>query len=204
MFREQLVEAWTPVDVFGRTTRSLHCCPLGSERVGNLGHTGREDLSHPVADEPCERRAGAVSTDRCCHSTRSGDGREDELAVDGLISSVSPDTPSACRVGDRCIRLEVTGGSHDEPLMLQMTVVEGGGDHLAASGNDPVDIDMLTDVSTDQADDCTSVEEPFGLTPSDAATPNDEHGDLVKVQEHRIRKPAAMGLHAVILGSTFG
>jgi hypothetical protein len=62
---------------------------------------------------------------------------------------------------------------------------------------------MRTNVSTDKTDDCTSVEEAFGLTPSDSATTDDEHGDLVKIQEHRVRKSAAVGLHAVILGATF-
>ncbi|MGK0478291.1 MAG: hypothetical protein ACJAQ9_001324, partial [Ilumatobacter sp.] len=131
------------------------------------------------------------------------DRREDELTIDRLIGGVGPNTPSTCRVGDCGISLEVAGGSYDEPLVLEMTVVERGGDHLATGGSDPFDIDMRTDVSTDEANDCTSVKEAFGLTPSDAATSNDEHGDLVKIQEHRIRKPAAVGLHAVILGPTF-
>ena len=158
MFGEQLVEAWTPVDVFGGTTGGLHCCTFGCERVGDLGHTGLEDLCHPVANEPGECRAGAVSTDRCGHSTRSGDRWEDELTIDRLIGRVGPNAPSTCRIRDCGISLEVAGGSDDKPLAIQMTVIERGRDHLAAGGSDPFDIDMRTDVSTNEANDCTSIE----------------------------------------------
>jgi hypothetical protein len=202
MFCKQFVETRAPVDVFGRTTSGLHRSALGRERVGDLGHAGREYLGHFVADISGECRAGAVSADRCCHSARSGDRWEDELAISWLIGRVGPDASRTCGVRDRSVCHQVAGGSHDEPLMLEMSINERGSDHLATGSGDPFNIDVLTDVSTDEPDDCPGIEEAVGLPPSDTASSDNEHGDPVQIEKHRVRKSAAVGLHAVILRHT--
>jgi hypothetical protein len=80
-----------------------------------------------------------------------------------------------------------------------MTVIKRGRDHLATGSSDPFDIDVLTDVSTNEADDRTSIKQAHSLTPSNAATSDDQHGDPAQIEEHRVRKSAAVGSHAAIL-----
>ena len=199
MLRKKLVEAWPPINIFSRTTSGLHRSTFCGECVGDLGNTCCEDLGHPVTDISGECRARAVGTDRCSHSTRPGNRRKDELAINRLIGCVGPNTASTCGVSDRCIGHKVARGSDNEPLTIQMTVMEYGRDHLATGGSDPFDIDMLTDSSTNETDDRTSIKKALGLAPSNVATSDDEHGDVAQVKEHRVRKSAAMGPHAVIL-----
>jgi hypothetical protein len=82
--------------------------------------------------------------------------------------------------------------------------VEWGDDHLATGGTDPVDVDVLTDGRTDEADDCPSIEEAFGFAPSDAAASDDENGHRIQIEEDRVRKSAAVRLHSRILRVIIG
>ena len=194
MFGEEFVQARAPVNVFGRAASGLHCSTFASKRVGNLAHPSREDLSNHVANVTGERWAGAVGADRRSHTTGPSDCGEDELAVDRLISSVGPDAAGACSVG-----LKVPCGGHYEPLTIEVVFVEWGSYYLATCGNDPAGIDVLTDLNAHETDDRPSIQKPFGLAPAEAATSDHEDENPVQVEENRVRKSAAMGLHTLIL-----